>query len=236
MNFESGFMRRLVLYIICGICFFYTSSSVAQDKSSAWLDKGVALVMDGKYDEAIKAFDKAIQLNPGDAVAYNNRGAAYGQIGNYKQQIDDSNKAIELNPKDAVAYNNRGVAYGELGNHEQEIEDCSKAIELNPNLAVAYYHRGIAYYKLGNRKQAAKDKNKAYALNPKRSWGKVEVMSTESTSPTKDESKIKVVGNRDSKRYHLPGMKYYDKVKAYHRVIFNSEKEAMKAGYHKAGQ
>lgn len=232
----SGFMKRLVLYIICSACFFYASSSAADVKTSGWVDKGVALVIEGKYNEAIKAFDKAIELNPKDAVAYNNRGAAYGQIGNYKQQIEDSNKAIELNPEDAVAYNNRGVAHGELGNYEQEIEDCSKAIELNPKLAVAYYHRGLAYYKLGNRKQAAKDKNKAYALNPKRSWGKVEVISSESIAPMTNKNKIKVIGNRDSKRYHLPGMKYYDKVKAYHRVIFNSEKEAIKAGYHKASQ
>jgi cytoskeleton protein RodZ len=46
--------------------------------------------------------------------------------------------------------------------------------------------------------------------------------------------KIKVVGNRDSKRYHLPGMKYYDKVEGYHRVEFDSEEEAIRAGYHKA--
>jgi len=229
-------MQRTALYIFCGICLFYASLSVADVKPSDWMEKGVALVMEGKYNEAIKAFDKAIELNPRDAVAYNNRGAAYGQIGNFKQQIEDSNKAIEINPEDAVAYNNRGVAYGELGNYEQEIEDCSKAIELNPNLAVSYYHRGIAYYKLGNRKQAAKDKNKAYALNPKRSWGKVEVVSSGSITQMTNKNKIKVIANRDSKRYHLPGMKYYDKVKAYHRVIFNSEQEAIKAGYHKAGQ
>jgi hypothetical protein len=45
---------------------------------------------------------------------------------------------------------------------------------------------------------------------------------------------VKVIGNRDSKRYHLPGMKYYDLVKTYHRVVFQSEKEAIQAGYHKA--
>ncbi len=44
----------------------------------------------------------------------------------------------------------------------------------------------------------------------------------------------RVVGNRDTKRYHLPGMKYYDRVKAYHRVIFQSEREALRAGYVKA--
>ena len=46
--------------------------------------------------------------------------------------------------------------------------------------------------------------------------------------------KIKVIGNSDSKMYHLPGMKYYNAVKAYHRVEFDSETDAIKAGYNKA--
>ncbi len=45
---------------------------------------------------------------------------------------------------------------------------------------------------------------------------------------------MKVIGNRDSRRYHLPGMKYYDKVQAYHRVEFESEEAAVRAGYQKA--
>lgn len=44
----------------------------------------------------------------------------------------------------------------------------------------------------------------------------------------------RVVGNSDSKRYHLPGMKYYHRVEAHHRVEFSSEEEAIAAGYHKA--
>ena len=48
--------------------------------------------------------------------------------------------------------------------------------------------------------------------------------------------KIKVIGNSDSKKYHLPGMKYYNAVKANHRVDFDSEEDAVKAGYHKALQ
>jgi hypothetical protein len=48
--------------------------------------------------------------------------------------------------------------------------------------------------------------------------------------------KEKVIGNRDSKRYHLPGMKYYHHIEAYHRVEFDSEAAAIKAGYHKAPQ
>jgi cytoskeletal protein RodZ len=46
--------------------------------------------------------------------------------------------------------------------------------------------------------------------------------------------KVRVVGNSDSKRYHLPGMKYFDKIKSHHKVVFHSEAEAVKAGYSKA--
>jgi len=45
---------------------------------------------------------------------------------------------------------------------------------------------------------------------------------------------LRVICNRDSKRYHLPGMKYYHLVEAHHRVDFSSEDEAIKAGYRKA--
>ncbi len=60
-----------------------------------------------------------------------------------------------------------------------------------------------------------------------------EVTSVPAPEETK---KIKVIGNRDSKRYHLPGMKYYNAVKAHHRAEFDSEADAIKAGYHKAPQ
>ena len=48
------------------------------------------------------------------------------------------------------------------------------------------------------------------------------------------QGKGKVIGNRDSKLYHLPGMKYYDRVRAYHRIEFDSEEDAVHAGYRKA--
>ena len=46
--------------------------------------------------------------------------------------------------------------------------------------------------------------------------------------------KTRVIGNSDTKIYHLPGMNYYNAVKAYHRVEFDSETDAIKAGYRKA--
>jgi len=52
--------------------------------------------------------------------------------------------------------------------------------------------------------------------------------------PAPKQQLLKVIANRDSKLYHLPGMRYYDKVFKYHRTEFNSEEEAIKVGYRKA--
>jgi hypothetical protein len=48
--------------------------------------------------------------------------------------------------------------------------------------------------------------------------------------------KVDVVANTKSKRYHLPGMKYYDKIPMDRRVIFTSEEAARKAGYRKSAR
>lgn len=44
----------------------------------------------------------------------------------------------------------------------------------------------------------------------------------------------KIIGNKKSLIYHLPGGAFYDKVSLENRVYFNSEAEAQKAGYRKA--
>jgi outer membrane protein TolC len=44
----------------------------------------------------------------------------------------------------------------------------------------------------------------------------------------------KVTANKDSRLYHLPGMKYHNRIRAFHRVDFDTEEEAIKAGYRKA--
>ncbi len=134
--------------------------------ATEWFEKGLKLGMSGNYTDAVKAFSKAIELNPSDAEAYYNRGTAYGMLANTQQAIKDFNKAIELNPQFPVAYYNRGKAYSELGNMQQTIKDYNKAIELNLQDAWAFFGRGVTYAKLGNQQQAVKDYNKAIELNP----------------------------------------------------------------------
>ena len=44
-----------------------------------------------------------------------------------------------------------------------------------------------------------------------------------------------VIGNKDTKGYHVFGMPSYTRVKKNHRIYFKSEKQAIANGYYKAG-
>ena len=68
-------------------------------------------------EEAIKDFNKAIELNPNYSKAYYNRGNtkkdlanAYNNIDYLEEAIKDYNKAIELNPNNSEAYFNRYIS------------------------------------------------------------------------------------------------------------------------------
>ncbi|WP_218461046.1 tetratricopeptide repeat protein [Rickettsia sp. TH2014] len=57
-----------------------------------------------RYEEAIQAFDKAIELKPDDAVAYYNKGNALNILERYEEAIVAYDKAIDLDPDYAEAY------------------------------------------------------------------------------------------------------------------------------------
>ena len=54
----------------------------------------------GDYKAALADYDKAVELNPEDADAFN-RGAAKDALDDHKGAIADHNKARELNPQHA---------------------------------------------------------------------------------------------------------------------------------------
>ncbi len=121
----------------------------------------------GHPNKALSYCNKAIELDPKYAMAFNNRGAVYEKLGKHQQAISDYTKAIELNTKVAGTFYNRGNAYVRLGQRQQAIWDFNKAIELNPKYAEAFNNRGTAYGGLGQHQQAISDYNKAIELNPK---------------------------------------------------------------------
>lgn len=116
-----------------------------QKETAVFLFKGISNSNNHQYDKAIINFNKAIEINPRYANAYNDRGATYIKKGHNDLAIKDFNKAIEINPKHDNAYVNRGSAYDNEGEYDLAISDYNKSLELNPRNAGGFFNRGLAY-------------------------------------------------------------------------------------------
>lgn len=75
-----------------------------------YYNKGIDLINMGKYEEAIQAFDKAVERNPKIAAAWNNKGEALNNLSKYNEAIKVFDKAIEINPQYAMALYNKGIS------------------------------------------------------------------------------------------------------------------------------
>ncbi len=63
-----------------------------------------------KLDEAIKAFDKAIEIDAQYTYAWYNKGHVLELLDKFDEAIKAFDKAIEINPQYAKAWYNKGVA------------------------------------------------------------------------------------------------------------------------------
>ena len=132
-----------------------------------YFEAGVKNYLDKNYGAAIADFDKAIDLDPKFASAYNGRGASKDNLGEYEAAIADYDKAIKLNPEFVSAYNGRGNSKYNLGEYEAAITDYNEAITLDPKYVLAYNGRGNSKGNLGKYEAAITDYNEAIDLDPK---------------------------------------------------------------------
>lgn len=80
--------------------------------------------------QVLDDYNKAVELQPLNAVAWFDKGNLLFELGDYTSAIASYAKAIELNPQMGEAYYNRGYVMLKMGNHASGIADLSKAGEL----------------------------------------------------------------------------------------------------------
>ncbi|MGE4468557.1 MAG: tetratricopeptide repeat protein [Desulfovibrio sp.] len=98
---------------------------------------GIALKLQGKWEEAIENYRKALKIAPDDEGLYYNIGVAYFEGGRLQEAVNSFARALKINPElhkgnDRVAFNLANVFYraGGVTRAEQYLED---ALEANPN-------------------------------------------------------------------------------------------------------
>jgi tetratricopeptide (TPR) repeat protein len=64
------------------------------------VQKGNIFLKDGKFDDALVFFEKALFLNQDDPDLWNYKGIALRSLGRYEEAMDCFNKSLEIEPRD----------------------------------------------------------------------------------------------------------------------------------------
>jgi tetratricopeptide (TPR) repeat protein len=118
---------------------------IASNLTSAYHWRGVAESNLGKNDDAIRDFNKVLDLEPQRYESYYWRGLAYNNKKMLPQAIQDLSKAITIEPSKSEYYAWRGLLNYNVHNVQASIDDYTKAIQLNPKDLASYANRALSY-------------------------------------------------------------------------------------------
>jgi tetratricopeptide (TPR) repeat protein len=130
----------------------------------SYANRGLALMKQLKYDEAIQDFNKAIELKPKQDEAFLGRAHAYGDLKKYDLSMSDVNEALKFR-ESYESYFFRGYLYKATENYDLAIENYSKAMTLTKEVSV-YNNRGNVYFLLKDYAKAIADYNVVLNQNP----------------------------------------------------------------------
>jgi len=188
------------------ICWTMLTVAVGQDAKS-YYEQAMEKAQAGKLEEAIKLFDKSIELKPDEVVSWYNRGIAKNMLGLYEQALPDFEQTIKLYPGYKKGYLNRGTTKKHLTDYEGAIADYTYSIKLDPDYADAFYNRGLVYEMLSKRDSACADFNKALQLGLKNSQRKVDNCKEDSRDLIETHSILRLTKTADNDKYGFTSKK-----------------------------
>jgi len=118
--------------------------------------QGQRLFIEGKLEECVGAFTKALDEGFDKPLVFLSRGVAYFKMNKMEEAIQDFTRTIEKDSNNTRAYYYRGIAYLSKEDYDRASPDLDKTIELNPDHGAAYLTRGTVYALMGDDENASR--------------------------------------------------------------------------------
>ena len=140
--------------------------ALRKPEAGEWFDKGNSLGQSGRFEEAVRYYDKVLEIDPQHDEAWYSKGTILSQLGRFDEAIRCYDRAIEIDPHNSEAWNNKGASLSQSGRFEEAVPCFDRAIEINPQNAGAWLNKAVAEEKLGRRRDAASSYRQFIALAP----------------------------------------------------------------------
>ena len=138
--------QRIVLAIIAmTLILSFVAPACAEENQTFmyWFMKGYNLCSDGKYEESLDAYNRALMINSTDDEAWNNKGIDEGLLGRYNEALKSFENAIAINQSYAEAWYNMGAVYDLQGYSYTAVQAYKKATQINPEYQKAWERRNV---------------------------------------------------------------------------------------------
>lgn len=119
-----------------------------------------------RYDEALKAFDRAVQLQPDSAELWCCLGGALLQLDRTDEALLSYQHALKLQPDNFDAASKSGVLLHRRQRWEEALAQFNMCLSVQPDLAPVLNLRAIAHRGLRNYESYLSDSLRAHALDP----------------------------------------------------------------------
>ncbi|OLP20356.1 hypothetical protein BST81_01075 [Leptolyngbya sp. 'hensonii'] len=107
-----------------------------------WLERGDELFQSQRYEDAISAYDKVIQIRPEEYLAWFKRGIVLETLNQYEQALGAYDRVIQLRPKDYLAWLKRGKVLENLHQYEEAVAAYDQVVQIQPNNYWAWCDKG----------------------------------------------------------------------------------------------
>lgn len=113
----------------------------------------------GRYDDAIPALRRALELDPYLTDAHNNLGTVYLELRDYARAEREFLQALEdpAYPTPEKVYLNLGLLYAEQGRNDKAVEALRRSVGIDPKYFKAHFHLASILERVGGLLEAARE-------------------------------------------------------------------------------
>jgi tetratricopeptide (TPR) repeat protein len=119
------------------------------DYSHAYRRIGDVYTRTGQLEEALQAFESALELDADSALARRGLGYAYSLTGRFDEALQEYDRALEIDPEMVMARFLVAQAQLSLGRFAEAVEAAEAALALDPEHWESGYTRGMALLRMG---------------------------------------------------------------------------------------
>jgi predicted O-linked N-acetylglucosamine transferase (SPINDLY family) len=127
---------------------------------------GLSYAGQGRHQEAMECYRRALQLDANYPEANNNLGVVLREEGEPEAAAKYYQRALELRPNYGDAHNNLAIVLFDLGRYEQAEQHFRRALELRPGTPEIYNNLGATLRELGRDEDALQAYGQALQLKP----------------------------------------------------------------------